>query len=234
MPVALHIVLMFLMIIAGFFAGGIYGFEHREAFVEAGYPRMTYALFPMLGLFGAMILTHVLPVRCPHCRWPAMTARFVKYLYYRCWKCGHVHNTPIRAGKAGSPVLSRQLSLGELHLPEQRDSELTFSGYLRRPCTLRLGVSPPPCEQLNADLDVELVDEQGQSLVRIDQPAGNWEANEEYWPWGNSLWLSHNDWRDWRLSGGGVYTLRIRIRDGEAALSPSKLKVSLQFSGKRL
>lgn len=99
MPIIFHLSLMIPTMLVVFVAGGYYGIVHRDALLKAGLPEWSLIAIPLLGLYGSLILFHLIPVRCPNCRLPLASARWLQNLIYRCWKCGHVHHTPVRVGK---------------------------------------------------------------------------------------------------------------------------------------
>ncbi len=239
MPITLHLFLMIATSFAGFFVGGFLGLEWKDNFAAADWVRWIVLFAPaFVGLFGAIPLFSLIPVRCPGC------GRSVAFLWpgetwiYRCLSCRHVHCTgwPGRDNKYVSYRTTIRLS--QFPLDESGVHRVTFSGQANRPSTLvlRIRPAPPPAveSELTSRIEARVIDEQGATLAHAVGAVKQWESKRANYPWRTDLELRHPDWKDVPLHGSGNFTLEFNLCEvdpqGLSLVIRPALKF-LQFSG---
>ena len=109
------------------------------------------------------------------------------------------------------------MRLSQFQLDESGEHRVTFSGQANLPSTLVLVIrpAPPPGTESELKMSVEacLTDERGETLLRVEGPLKEWEAEQLWLPWRTDLALRHPDWKDVLLHGTGNFTLEINLSE---------------------
>jgi hypothetical protein len=239
MPITLHLFLMILTMFVGFFVGAFLGWEWKNDLGAADWSSwIVFLALPFVGLFGAIPLFSLIPVRCPGCGWPVAFLWPGETWIYRCLSCRHVHCTcwPGRESDYG-PYRSK-MRLSQFPLDESSVYRVTFSGHVYRPSTLvvRIRPAPPPDveSELTTQLEARVTHEQGATLAHAAGTVKQWESKRISYPWRADLELWHPDWKDVPLHGTGNFTLEFSLSEvhlqGRSLMIRPALEF-LQFSG---
>lgn len=234
MPILLHQLLMFIAMFVAFFVCGFVAVGRRGALVAAGVPEWLVWGSPFLAVFGSTLLFFLIPARCPGCGWPVAFLRFTEKLMYRCARCRHIHLTMWGASRkdARSPGYSR-VWLPALRPARSNEQRITFSGHLIRPSTLLLVISPTPTPGKKAELEMSveacLINEQGETLLRVEGPLKEWGPEPWWTSLRSSLGLRHPEWRDVAVRGVDWFALEIRIHNAGPDGQFQTLRPALEF-----
>ena len=231
MPIALHLVLMILGLFAGLFSIPLLGMAWEEGFVAAGNPAwVLYALLFVVGLLGPVLLFCLIPVICRGCGWPIAFLWPGEPWIYRCRSCRHVHRA---RGPYGSGEYQRPTRLWPFRLDDSSVHRVTLSGHVDSPSTLVLCIRPAPPRgpesELKVSIEACLTIEQGETLLRVEGPLEEWEAEQSFVPWRTDLTLRHPQWRDIAMRGIDHFALEIRVRIANPDGRSRTLRPTLEF-----